>query len=122
MTITGFIWGSHWCRQRLRLFPINPSIITKKAQGYEFSWLRSLNDYVVVGNSLSLCLHQWEPHMNPVIVIYHKGQPLAAIEINGASIVQAKCAGNKSICQNKAVFEIFKKWVARNHLVFNKDL
>lgn len=57
--------------------------------GYDFTWLKSSNDYIDAGHNLNNCLLDWKTTDSPVIVVKNKGEFVAAIEVAGNVIVQA---------------------------------
>ena len=81
--------------------------------GYSFIWLRNMMDYKRAGEILDNCLIHWRNVNNPVVGIYKNQKPLAAIEVCKTTILQVQLAGNRSIKNNQAILNAYKKWIER---------
>ena len=88
-------------------------------QGFAFRWLRTVNDFVRAGEELDNCLTDWRPGHSEVTGIYRDGEIVAAAEIDGHKVVQARTAHNGNLSDQPALNAAFQLWMRRNGLVWD---
>lgn len=93
---------------------ITPCVI----DGYYFTWLYSMNDYVLAGHKLKNCLKHWERWQQPVVAIFRDNEIVGAIEVNIElqCVVQVHTKRNGDIKSNELLNNAFEKWKRRYSL------
>ena len=86
-------------------------------EGYDFSWLRSRNDYCLAARQLSNCLGDRSPLGAPVLCVRRYGQTLAAVEVDGGKVRQARGYDNAPL----DLFRALEKWMERFCLSWDED-
>lgn len=89
--------------------------------GYDFSWLRSSNDYCLAARQLSNCLGEHSPLGAPVLCIRRYGQTLAAVEVDGGKVLQARGYDNAPLEGQLDLFRVLEKWMERFCLSWDED-
>ncbi|MBQ6824833.1 MAG: hypothetical protein IJP27_09275, partial [Clostridia bacterium] len=64
---------------------------------FEFSWLKTSADYEEAGRQLNNCLRDWSPDCYPVVCVRKQGKIVAALEVRGDCIFQARSSNNESL-------------------------
>ena len=90
-------------------------------EGYDFSWLRSRNDYCLAARQLSNCLGDHSPLGAPVLCIRKQGQTLAAVEVSGRKVLQARGFDNAALEDFPELFQALGKWMERFHLMWDEE-
>ena len=90
-------------------------------EGYDFSWLRSRNDYCLAARQLSNCLGDHSPLGAPVLCIRKQGQTLAAVEVSGRKVLQARGFDNAALEDFPELFQALEKWMERFHLMWDEE-
>ncbi len=96
--------------------PARRFIHNTSIDGYCFDCLRSTRDYTFAGQALNNCLNASYPQDNTVICIKRNSEIIAAIEVNGDTVLQARTHGNADIDKSPAIYKAFKKWMRHNSL------
>ena len=89
--------------------------------GYRFDWLTSWHDYISVGKALRNCLPYWKSYRNPVVAVYEKGVPVAAIEVGGTKVIQAFSADNNPISGNENLYYAYRTFLNKFGLTESAD-
>lgn len=84
--------------------------------GYSFTWLHSSREYAAAGKKLGNCLTDWRMDDNPVAVICEGRRMLAAIEVDGVQVIQARCSHNSCISCTPHLNTAYEKWCSRSGL------
>ncbi len=84
--------------------------------GYSFEWLRTRSDYVRAGRALRNCLTGWSALSNPVVAVKRSARTVAAIEVAGREIVQARAACNLPLSEDEELAAAYGKWKEKNAL------
>lgn len=81
--------------------------------GFTFSRLRTSREYDKTGQKMMNCLSAWRPSDNPVFGVYSRnGAAVAAVEVEGNTVVQVRGRENKSIFLCPGLFEAYRQWVS----------
>ena len=88
---------------------------------FQFKWLRTKSDYQKAGEQLDNCLEFWEYDSNPVVGVYIQGNIVAAIEVLGNSIYQARKIHNNIIDERSELFKAIQKWSKIYSLEFKEE-
>lgn len=98
------------------------SIPTQLMEGYVFSSLKTINDYVIAGQDLHNCLGATE-FETPIVGVMKKGRYVAAIQVdvNEKIILQAYLERNRDIDTDENIFSAFKKWCRKNGYDYDED-
>ncbi len=91
-------------------------IVNCVIDGFSFSWLRSGNDYYMVGKALRNCLGRWRTTYNPVVAVKQDDKIVAAIEVGPDGIHQVQGYHNTSISRVPKLSEAYEKWRKRFNL------
>ncbi len=94
-------------------------IVNCVIDGFSFSWLRSGNDYYMVGKALRNCLGRWRTTYNPVVAVKQEEKIVAAIEVGPDGIHQVQGYHNSCISRVNGLSAAYEKWCERFNL---KDL
>lgn len=78
--------------------------------GYEFFWLRTVNDYIIAGKRLRNCLTSWKYNDSPVVCVKKGERYIAAIELRDRMIVQAYEHSNNPLGTDGRFLVVFNKW------------
>jgi len=83
--------------------------------GYYFTWLYSMNDYIAAGQELKNCLRRWERWQRPVIGIYKGPSVVGAVEVDvdKKRVIQAHTKRNGDIKSDESLNNAFEKWKKR---------
>lgn len=84
---------------------------------FEFSWLKTSNDYKRAGNELVNCLCDWENGFSPVVIVRKNGKTVAAIEVKGDTIMQARSKRNRGLDRVAGLKNAYEKWCKKYALV-----
>lgn len=77
---------------------------------FQFKWLTTKKEYRDAGRQLHNCLVSWSSYDNPVVAVCKGAKIIAAIEVDGKHIVQARRIHNTEIDKNSALYSSIKKW------------
>ena len=97
--------------------PENAKIIT--IGEYKFKWLRTKNDYTQAGKTLENCLVTWRSSGSPVVVVIKNEKIIAALEISGDKIVQARQKNNAAIDENSNLYKTILNWCEKQQMIIS---
>jgi hypothetical protein len=100
----------------LAVCPPDERIPDCTVEGYQFHWLRSSNEFIRAGRALKNCLTRWYTTGTDVLCIQKDGVYLAAVELIGDEVVQARGLENHSLGENPPLLHAFEMWKARHKL------
>ena len=89
--------------------------------GYDFFWLRNSNDYTIAGDKLQNCLTMWSIQSSPVVCVKKGDEYVAAIEISGKTVIQAKGWRNTDIEDNEELQRVFYKWLKQYNMEWKPE-
>lgn len=89
--------------------------------GYLFRRLRTSNDYFRAGEALQNCLTSWRTGLPGVFGVYHDGEIVAAVEVSGRKVQQARTEHNGDIDDHLTLREVAAKWMDQNCLEWASD-
>ncbi len=88
---------------------------------YTFKWLRTKNDYTRAGKALGNCLTSWWSSSNPVAVVMMNEKIIAALEVAGNEVIQARKEHNDSIDENSELYKTISKWCEMQQIIIQLD-
>ena len=89
--------------------------------GFDFTWLRSSNDYRQAALELNNCLDERSPLDPPVVCVRRYGQAVAAVEVSGNRVLQALGFDNDPLEDEPGLYRAVEKWMVRFHLEWGED-
>lgn len=89
--------------------------------GFRFYWLRTSLDYNTAARELNNCLSSWLGDDNPVVCIKMNEKIVAAIEVQGNTVIQLLGWNNSSIDRVKGLTDAYEKWKHKYRLTEEKD-
>lgn len=97
------------------------SIPTQNINGYVFTSLKTVMDYIIAGEQLHNCLGK-EEFDTPIVGIMRGSKYVAALQVDSEQkyVVQAYLDGNRSIERNPLIFAAFQKWCRNNSYEFDE--
>ncbi|MBR4073259.1 MAG: hypothetical protein IKK24_04870 [Clostridia bacterium] len=84
--------------------------------GFRFCWLRTSRDYKKAGKELDNCLDEWGPDNNPVICVKKNGKAVAAIEVCGQIVIQARGYANSPLKIMDGLAQAYNEWKKKYNL------
>lgn len=105
-------------RYSIPMHPVGENITPCVIDGFYFSWLYSMNDYISAGHKLKNCLKRWERWQQPVVAIYKDNEIVGAIEVNveRLRVVQVHTKRNGDIKSDELLNHAFEKWKRQYNL------
>ena len=85
-------------------------IFNCKINEYSFSWLKTGNEYYIVGEELRNCLRSWKSTNNPVVVVKKDNKVVAAIDVADGTVIQVKGYKNSSISRVPNLSKAYDQW------------
>lgn len=98
------------------MFTELPDIRDCEIEGFRFYWLHTSGDYQQAGRELRNCLGEWDCYKNPVVCVKEGDTTVAAIEVSGRSVVQARGESNCAVFHVKGLKYAIDKWIEINGL------
>lgn len=90
---------------------LKKNIVNDVIGDFRFVLLRSTGEYFIAGDVLHNCLKDAYRWVNSDVVgIYNREEIVGAIELSNATIVEARTAHNRSLCEIEGLEEAFLKW------------
>lgn len=129
----------HWMRERLQeeddhlllqrgwapfSLPVNCADVLLPectVEGYRFRWLRNNNEIIQAGQALKNCLTRWYTTESNVMGVMKNGRYVAAIEVIGMAVRQARGAENCPLEDDPPLHHAFETWMAQYHLEMEEE-
>ena len=90
--------------------------------GFKFRFPKTSTDYMEAGKALNNCLKEsYEIISYPVVAVLKNGKTVAAIEVAGSFVAQARCYNNGELSTVVGLEAAFVKWCNRFNLAETPD-